>query len=235
MTRDERLQALLSELRRRREPAPGRSLAAAIGCALRTLCRDVARLRDQGVSIVGEHGAGYALKADAIPPLRFSATEIEALVQGAGLVAANADPQLAAAARAALSRLKAALPREMDTDADPESLPFGPGRAIAAGEAEQASIRAAIRQGRKLAIVYRDPRQGEVRRMIWPFALEMRDGTRVVAAWCEAEAALRPFRTDRIQALALTEGRYPRPRQDLLRAWRDATPAVRPQAEPRAL
>ena len=37
------------------------------------------------------------------------------------------------------------------------------------------------------------------------------------------------------QALALTEGRYPRPRQDLLRAWRDATPAVRPQAEPRAL
>ena len=61
--------------------------------------------------------------------------------------------------------------------------------------------------------------------MIWPFALEYRDGARVVAAWCEAEAALRPFRTDRIQALALTEGRYPRARQDLLQAWRDGEPS----------
>lgn len=227
MTRDERLQALLQELRRRRVPANGRSLAAAVGCGLRTLCRDVAPLREQGIAIAGEHGAGYVLKGDAIPPLRFSATEIEALAQGAAQVAEGADPALAAAARAALARLKAALPRAMDTDADPDALPFGPGRAIAAGEADQASIRAAIRQGRKLAIVYRDPRLGELRRMIWPFALEYRDGARVVAAWCEADAALRSFRTDRIQALALTEGRYPRPRQDLLAAWRGAEQAPR--------
>lgn len=230
MTRDERLQALLSELRRQRAPVNGRRLAASLGCGLRTLCRDVARLRDQGIAILGEPGAGYVLKADAIPPLRFSAAEIEALIAGAATVAEGRNPELAAAARAAAARLKAALPRELDTEAAPDGLPFGPGRAIAAGEAEQASIRAAIRQGRKLAIVYRDPRQGEVRRMIWPFALEYRDGMRVVAAWCEAEAALRPFRTDRIQALALTEGRYPRPRQDLLQAWREGEPSGRPTA-----
>lgn len=224
MTRDERLQRLLAELRRRRAPAAGRVLAASVGCGLRTLCRDIARLRDQGLAIAGELGSGYRLKGDAAPPLRFSAIEIEALIQGAATVADGDDAPLAAAARAALARLKAALPRELDLDADPESLPFGPGRAIAAGDADQTSIRVAIRQGRKLAIVYRDPRQGEVRRMIWPFALEYRDGARVVAAWCEAEAALRPFRTDRIQALALTEGRYPRPRQDLLQAWRDSEP-----------
>lgn len=107
MTRDERLQALL-ELRRRREPVTGRSLAAAVGCGLRTLCRDVARLREQGVAIAGEHGAGYVLKADAIPPLRFSVAEIEALIKGAGWVAEGIEPALAAAARGtgAASRLR---------------------------------------------------------------------------------------------------------------------------------
>lgn len=227
MPRDERQQALLSELRRRRVAVNGRALAAAIGASLRTLCRDVARLRAQGVAIEGEPGAGYVLKSDDIPALRFSVAELEALAQGATWVAEQAGAD-AAAARAALARLKAALPRDRDHDADPDGLPFGPGRAVAAGEAEEARIRTAIRQGRKLAIVYRDPRQGELRRMIWPFALEYRDGNRVVAAWCEADRALRPFRTDRIQALALTEGRYPEPRQALLQAWRqgDATAAL---------
>lgn len=220
MTREDRLQTLLTELRRHRAAVNGRALAAAIGTSPRTLCRDIARLRAQGIAIEGEPGAGYRLASGSIPPLRFSEAELEALIRGAAWVADSADPA-AAPARAALARLKAALPRERDHDADPGGLPFGPGRTVAAGEAEQASIRVAIRQGRKLAIVYRDPRQGEVRRMIWPFALEYRDGMRVVAAWCEAERALRPFRTDRIQALALTEGRYPQPRQALLQAWRD--------------
>jgi len=225
MTREERLQTLLAELRRHRAAVCGRMLAQAIGTSLRTLCRDIARLRAQGVAIEGEPGAGYRLASEGIPPLRFSEAELEALIRGAAWVAEGTEPA-AAPARAALARLKAALPRERDLDADPGGLPFGPGRAVAAGEAEQASIRAAIRQGRKLAIVYRDPRQGEVRRMIWPFALEYRDGARVVAAWCEAERTLRPFRTDRIQALALTEGRYPQPRRALLQAWREGETPV---------
>jgi len=227
MPREERLQALLPLLRRHRAPVNGSTLAAALGTSLRTLCRDIAVLREQGIAIEGEPGAGYVLRAGAIPPLRFSATEVEALACGAAWVAEGGEPRLAAAARAALARLKAVLPEAPDSRADPDGLPFGPGRANSAGEVERATIRLAIRQGRKLAILYRDPRLGEVRRMVWPFALEFRDGARVLAAWCEVEGVLRPFRTDRIQALALTEGRYPRPREALLRDWHQGDQAGR--------
>jgi predicted DNA-binding transcriptional regulator YafY len=45
---------------------------------------------------------------------------------------------------------------------------------------------------------------------------------RVVVAWCELRGAIRHFRTDRIAALTVTETRYPRRRQALLKAWREA-------------
>jgi predicted DNA-binding transcriptional regulator YafY len=88
------------------------------------------------------------------------------------------------------------------------------------GEADLAAIRQAIRRERKLTIAYRDGKDAETRRTIWPFALAFFDSTRAVVAWCELRQAFRNFRTDRIAGLEATEDRYPRKRQALLEEWR---------------
>ena len=44
---------------------------------------------------------------------------------------------------------------------------------------------------------------------------------RVVVAWCELRRDFRHFRTDRITTLALTDKRYPRRRQAMLKEWRE--------------
>ena len=56
----------------------------------------------------------------------------------------------------------------------------------------------------------------------WPIALAFFDRARVVVAWCESRRAFRHFRADRIAALVLTEERYPRRREAMLREWREA-------------
>jgi predicted DNA-binding transcriptional regulator YafY len=43
----------------------------------------------------------------------------------------------------------------------------------------------------------------------------------VVVAWCELRQDFRHFRTDRIATLTLTDKRYPRRRQAMLKEWRE--------------
>ena len=59
------------------------------------------------------------------------------------------------------------------------------------------------------------------KRVIWPFALAFFDRVRLVLAWCELRQDFRSFRTDRISAVELGQGRYPRRRQALMKAWRE--------------
>jgi len=155
-----------------------------------------------------------------LPPLMFSEEEIEALVLGARWVAERGDAGLGAAARNALAKIAAVLPEDLRDALETSALLVGPGETVAAGDAELATIRLAIRRERKLRIRYRDRHAEETRRTIWPFALGFFDRARVVAAWCEMRQGYRHFRTDRIAALRLSEQRYPRRRQALLKEWR---------------
>ncbi|WP_163540283.1 WYL domain-containing protein, partial [Klebsiella pneumoniae] len=47
------------------------------------------------------------------------------------------------------------------------------------------------------------------------------DRVRIVLGWCELRQDFRHFRTDRIADLTVSDSRYPRRRQALLKAWRD--------------
>lgn len=222
MARAERLLDLIQILRRHRRPVSGHALADELGVSLRTLYRDIAALQAQGARIDGEAGVGYLLRPGFLmPPLMFTEEEIEALVLGARWVARRGDSQLGAAARSALARIAAVLPPDLRDSLDASTLLVGPGEPIAAGDAELASIRRAIRGERKLLIAYRDAADTQTRRTVWPFALGFFDRTRVVAAWCELRQAIRHFRTDRITALEVGEDRYPRRRHALLREWRE--------------
>ena len=222
MSRSERLLDLLQLLRRHRQPLSGAVIAAGMGISLRTLYRDIATLQSQGASIDGAPGLGYVMKPGfTLPPLMFSADEVEALVLGSRWVVQRGDSRLAAAARDALAKIAAVLPDGLRHELDTSALIVAPGEPVAAGDAEVAAIREAIRLEHKLNIRYLDLAGQDSSRTIWPFALGFFDRARVVVAWCELRASVRHFRTDRIVGLAALGERYPRRRQALLKEWRE--------------
>jgi predicted DNA-binding transcriptional regulator YafY len=221
LSRAQRLLDLIQAFRQRRRPASGAVLAGELGVSLRTLYRDIDTLRGQGARIDGEPGVGYVLRPGfMLPPLMFSEEEIEAIVLGSRWVADRADAELGAAARNALAKIAAVLPQDLRDSLDTSSLLIGPGKAIAAGDAELPLIRQAIRTERKLRIFYVDSSGRDSKRTIWPFALAFFDRIRMIAAWCETREGFRHFRTDRISKVQLLDKRYPRRRQMLLKDWR---------------
>jgi predicted DNA-binding transcriptional regulator YafY len=222
MSRAQRLLDLIQLLRGYRRPVSGAVLAEALAISLRTLYRDIDTLNAQGAQIDGEAGLGYVLRPGfMLPPLMFSEEEIEAIVLGSRWVADRADAALSAAARNALAKIAAVLPQDLKTSLDTSSLLIGPGNTIAAGDTELPVIRQAIRSERKLRIRYLDGKGRDSRRTIWPFALGFFDRVRVVVAWCEMREDFRHFRTDRIGKVQVTDKRYPRRRQALLKDWRE--------------
>ena len=221
MTRSARLLDLVQLLRRHRHPVTGESIARELGISLRTLYRDIATLQAQGAAIDGAPGLGYVLRAGfVLPPLMFTLDEIEALALGSRWVADRGDARLATAAGDALAKIAAVVPEALRHELDTSALLVGPGAPIAAGDAEVAAIRLAIRQEHKVAITYRDKGRQDSERVIWPFALGFFDRAQVVVAWCELRDAIRHFRTDRIVALSASGERYSRRRQALLKEWR---------------
>lgn len=227
MSRSERLMDMLQILRRHRNPVPAQRIADETEVSLRTVYRDIDTLRAQGAVIEGEAGLGYILRPGfLLPPLMFSAEEIEALVLGARMVSVRADPALAHAATEALARLSAVLPSDLRDFADSSALLVAP--PLQPPMPFLADMRNAIRAERKVRIRYRNAAGTPSERIIWPFALGFFDHVRMFVAWCETRDAIRHFREDRIETVEVLDARYPRRRAQLLRDWREIE-AIRSQ------
>jgi predicted DNA-binding transcriptional regulator YafY len=222
MSRTERLLDLLQLLRRHRAPVTGPALAREMGISIRTLYRDIATLQAQGADIEGEPGLGYVLRPGfTLPPLMFSADEIEALVLGSRWVARRSeDARLGDAAANALAKITAVLPAELRDFAEDSPLLVGAGELIPAA-VDLSAIRLAIREQKKLSIAYRNADGTATERVIWPFVVGFFDKSRVIAAWCELREDYRTFRLDRISRLETLPERYPRRRTAMLKEWRD--------------
>ena len=221
MSRTARLLDLLQLLRNRSTPVNGTDLAAELGISIRTLYRDIATLQAQGADVVGEPGLGYVLRPGfTLPPLMFSADEIEAIVLGSRWVAAKADDaRLSQSAQQALSKITAVLPAALRDRVEATNLLVA--RGVTAPSSVDASlIRLAIRNETKLLITYRGPDGSQTQRTIWPFLIGFFDEARVVAAWCEMRQDVRHFRIDRITALSPRAERYPQRRAVMLKQWR---------------
>jgi len=220
MSRAERLLDLLQLLRRHRAPVTGPALAAELGVSIRTLYRDIATLQAQGADIRGEPGLGYVLLPGfTLPPLMFSADEIEALVLGSRWVGVRGDDRLGAAARNAVAKIRAVLPDDLRDSVDAATLTV-PMTASAPATVDVAAIRAAIRTEKKLTIAYRNTCGEESTRTIWPLLIGFFEHVQVIAAWCELRQDFRAFRIDRIATLAVQDARYPRRRAVLVKEWR---------------
>ena len=222
MSRAARLLDLLQLLRNRHQPVTGPELARELGVSIRTLYRDIATLQAQGADIQGEPGLGYVLRPGfTLPPLMFSADEIEAIVLGSRWVAARADDdRLSESARQAMSKILAVLPADLRDRAEATNLLVAR-IGLEPAQVDAGQIRLAIRNERKLVIRYDDLSGTATERTIWPFMIGFFEKVRVVVAWCEMRRDFRSFRMDRIGAMTVSEERYPRRRAAMLKEWRE--------------
>ena len=220
MRRADRLLELLQALRRLRPPVTAAVLASTLEVSTRTVYRDIEALRRLGVGIDGEAGFGYLLTDDhALPPLKFTGPEVDALALGLRKVMAIGDEELAAAAEEAMTKLIPVLPKPVRSELESGvllahsytregRLAAFAGRAAPPPAADPALIRKAARDERKLEIDYRDEKGRATTRIVWPLAIAYMDTVDLVIAWCELRSDFRTFRLDRFVRATLTDGSF---------------------------
>jgi predicted DNA-binding transcriptional regulator YafY len=222
MRRAERLFQIIQILRRsKRRPITATDIASELETSLRTVYRDISQLLAERVPIRGEAGIGYILEDGFdMPPLMLTSDEIEAAMLGAQWVMSRGDVALARAARDLVAKISAVVPAHLKPLAIDSTLVSPSWRRIQTDSIDMVRLRASIHAQTKVAIAYRDDKERETRRTVWPFAVSYWDRVRVIVAWCELRQDFRSFRTDRVATADFLADRYPVPRTRLTAQWK---------------
>ena len=208
MRRADRLFQLVQLLRSRRF-ATGQQLADELRVSKRTVYRDIRDLAGSGVPIRGEAGVGYQLERGfELPPLTFNSDEVQALLLGARMVSVWGDPELASAARTALTKVEAALPEPLRKVFAATALyaPEQPRAETMAGE--MALMRRAIAEQRRLSFEYQRADGERSVRSVRPLALYFWGRKWTLAAWCELRLEYRSFRPDRMGRVLILDDAF---------------------------
>src|SRR6266849_701669 len=113
MRRADRLFDIIQTLRGSPRPLTAAALADALEVTARTIYRDIAALQASRVPIEGAPGIGYVLRRGFdLPPLMFTADEIDAIAVGARHVRRLRDPKLQQAADRVLAKVTAVVPED---------------------------------------------------------------------------------------------------------------------------
>ena len=221
MRRADRLFQIIQILRRTQRPITADAIAQELETSKRTVYRDIADLIGQRAPIRGEAGVGYILEDGFdLPPLMLTPDEIEAAVLGAQMVAARGDPVLRRAAEDLIAKIGAVIPENLRPLVVEPATRAAPNRNAVPDKIDMAGVRLAIRAGRKIVLTYRDERERETARTVWPFAIGYYETSRLVMAWCEMRSDFRSFRTDRVSDAVFTDDRYPDRPASLRARWR---------------
>ena len=208
MRRADRLFRIVQILRNRQLTTAG-WLAEELAISQRTVYRDIRDLERSGIPIRGEAGVGYQLdQSFELPPLVFSAEEIEALVLGARFVSVWADPELKRAAAGAMEKIEDVLPPPLKPVLGGVAL-FAiqrPWAQVAAGD--MTLIRRAIAERRRPAFGYVRADGETSQREVRPLGLYFWGSTWSLAAWCELRQDYRNFRPDRMRDARITDARF---------------------------
>jgi len=206
-------------MRRWRGTVSGEVLARETNVSLRTIRRDIATLQGMGAHIDGEAGVGYILRPGfLLPPMSFTADEIQALVAGAQWVGGQPDRSLALAAQNALAKIGGVIPAEMRPVLEDDTFYVGSEEAMS--DLDLGEVRRAIRHQRKMRIVYTDQSGATGGRTIWPIMIGFVDSQRLISAWCELRQDFRVFCADRIRRSDFLDEHYPGNRRRLAEEWR---------------
>ncbi|GAA2666061.1 YafY family protein [Streptomyces aculeolatus] len=216
-----RLLTLLSVLQSGREHT-GPELAARLGVSVRTVRRDVDRLRTLGYPVDAAVGAigGYRLAAGtAMPPLLLDDDEAVAVAAGLRAVAAGGVEGIEETSVRALAKLEQVLParlRRRVSALQRATVPLtvSPAGAVAAAGAPVsaevlAALAAASTGGEGLRFGYRGKRAGGTRRHVEPYRLVSTGQRWYLVAYDLDRADWRSFRVDRIDDPRPTGVRHP--------------------------
>ncbi|UWQ16935.1 YafY family protein [Jannaschia sp. M317] len=198
MRRADRLFRLVQVLRGGRLWTAAR-LAEAMEVSERTVYRDVADLMASGVPIEGAAGVGYMMRDGFdLPPLMFTQREVAALALGARMVSGWGGTDMADAARDALSKIEAVLPKPDDLDLALNRLAAP---RVGMSQEERARLDmldAQAQAGRVVRLGYMDAAGRVTDRRVHPLALMFWGRTWTLLGWCELRADFRMFRVDRM-------------------------------------
>ena len=207
-TTSSRMLRLLSLLQSQRS-WPGPELADRLEVSVRTLRRDVDRLRDLGYPVQAARGVsgGYQLAAGAsLPPLALDDDEAVALAVGlqaatTSMVAGMAEPSLRA-----LAKVVQVMPPRLrrQVDALRVMTVTASWSAGTAGPAPQLLLAAAqaCRAGEGLALGYSDAAGVRTERRVEPYRLVSLGRSWYLVAYDLDRQAWRSFRVDRVTAMA---------------------------------
>lgn len=201
MRRADRLFKIIQSLRREHVVTAAR-IAAELGVSERTVYRDIHDLDSSGVPIKSAAGVGYALgRGYDLPPLMFTADELQALVLGVRMVKAWSDADLARAATDAAAKIEAVLPKSLRHRLGDTPL-FAPEFHIPKDRnALLGVVRSAIAAHNALAFEYTRADGNKTERRARPLGLFFWGDIWTLVAWCELRHDFRSFRLDRIKHL----------------------------------
>ncbi|CAM4514942.1 YafY family protein [Nocardia ninae] len=201
-----RLLQLLSLLQTRRE-WPGPELAERLGVTVRTVRRDIERLRELEYPVHASLGAvgGYRLEAGtALPPLLLDDEEAVAITLGLRSAAQGSVAGIEESAARALVKLQQVLPSRLRgrvdaIDSTTVSL-GGPATGPRVDPQTLVVLAAAARDGERIRFRYRDKGDAETKRFAEPHSLVSAGRRWYLVAWDVDRADWRTFRVDRIEA-----------------------------------
>jgi predicted DNA-binding transcriptional regulator YafY len=218
--RADRLFDILQALRVAAKPMTAATIAERLEVTVRTIYRDIADLQASRVPIEGAPGIGYVLRRGFdLPPLMFTADEVDAIAVGARLVRRLRDPGLQDAAERVLEKVTTVLPETHRSQILAAPFFVSDGDAETPTGIDLADVRLAIRETRKLRITYTDQQARQTERIVWPVAMAYYVDVTLLGAWCELRADFRHFRVERIVSSALLEERFPTDNGRLMEQW----------------
>ena len=203
-------------LLQRRPNQKAAELAAVLGVSVRSLHRYVKMLEEMGIPLYSERGpaGGFSLvRGYRMPPLVFTPAEAVSVSLGARLVGELWGPLYAEAAQGALAKLDNVLPDEQRREVEwalHSLIATGINRTASGpltGHLE--SLRHALRQQRRVCLVYRGRgRGGPTQRNFDPYALVHSYGWWYAVGFCHLRDEVRSFRIDRMISVTLGDETY---------------------------
>lgn len=183
-----------------------RDLSQRLEVSERTIYRDMAELIGTGVPITGEAGVGYVLRDGFdIPPLMFTADELEAVLVGIRMVRAWSGTQLAQAATEAMAKIEAVVPQAL-RDGMARSRLYVPDMMVTNDQRHVLDqLRQAIGETRVLRFDYAREDGERSSRCCHPLGLYFWGKVWTLVGWCELRDDFRTFRPDRMVDLALED------------------------------
>jgi len=205
-----RLLRLLSLLQMARE-WPGSELATRLGVSLRTIRRDVDRLRELGYPVEATMGAagGYRLVAGAaMPPLLLDDEEAVAIAVGLRAAARQPVAGIAEASVRALAKLQQVLPARLRRLAT-ATVPGPPVTGDLVDPEQLIALAAAVAGDERVTFDYRDRDGAASRRLVEPHRLVAVGRRWYLVAYDNERHDWRTFRVDRIDGTRSTGTRVP--------------------------